>query len=892
MKVSNGKTIRRLGWRSMKAARTRNLIAILAIALTTVLFTSLFTIAMSINDGFQQSNFRQVGGFSHGGFKYLTEEQFNELKDDPRIDQWGLRRFLGMPSEVPFNKSHVEVSYADANYAHWAFCDPIEGRLPEEGTDEAATDTAVLELLGIEPEIGAKFTLTFDVDGHTTTQTFTLSGWWERDEAIVASHVLIPESRVDAVLDEVGVTPPGSNGMIGTWNLDVMLKSGSRHIEQDLNQILADHGYQSETAGDNYIDTGVNWGYTGAQLSDNLDPIVVIAITAMLLLIIFTGYLIIYNVFQISVTNDIRFYGLLKTIGTTPRQLGWIIRQQALTLSLAGIPLGLIAGWFIGGQITPAIVSQLEGIVPVTSVSPVIFIGAALFSLVTVLLSCRKPGRAAARVSPIEAVRYTEGGTIRRKTKKGRGGVSLLSMAWANLGRSRGKTAVTVTSLSLAVVLLTVTVNFANGFDMDKYVSNFTASDFIVADAGKFQNSVLDFTADMAVPQSVIDDINAQGGITDGGAIYGQTFGALEYVTEDWFRQNKERFYTPEQMDNLIRLTERNEEGLLADRIQLSGMSDFALDHLTVLDGDLSKLYEDGGRYVAAVYADDDYGSAELDSHWARLGDTVTVRYVEETAYVDPDTGTAYASPEDVPAGANWVAQPVKYRDVEYEVAALVTVPSAFSYRYYGADEFILNDQTFLRDSGTSDVMYYAFDTADEANDAMEEFLRDYTENVNPQFDYESKALYAAEFEGMRSMFQLCGGALSLIVGLVGVLNFFNAILTGIIARKREFAVLQSIGQTAEGHAGVRGTVLRPGGCGDLPDPDPGAGPGGLHGGGEPVLVLHLPPDPDALPDRGAGVCPAGRAGAPGGVPLRLQIHHRGAAAGGGLTRPGKTRTP
>ena len=796
MKVSNGKTIRRLGWRSMKAARTRNLIAILAIALTTVLFTSLFTIAMSINDGFQQSNFRQVGGFSHGGFKYLTEQQFEELRDDPLIDQWGVRRFLGMPSEVPFNKSHVEVGYADANYAHWSFCDPVEGRLPEEGTDEAATDTHVLELLGIEPKLGAQFTLTFDVDGHTTTQTFTLCGWWEYDEAVVANQVLLPESRVDAVLDEVGVTPPGSNGMIGTWNLDVMLKSGSRHIEQDLNQILADHGYQSETAGDDYIDTGVNWGYTGAQLSDNLDPIVVAAIAAMLLLIIFTGYLIIYNVFQISVTNDIRFYGLLKTIGTTPRQLGWIIRQQALTLSLAGIPLGLIAGWFIGGQITPAIVSQLEGIVPVTSVSPVIFIGAALFSLVTVLLSCRKPGRAAAKVSPIEAMRYTEGGTIRRKTKKGRGGVSLLSMAWANLGRSRSKTAVTVTSLSLAVVLLTVTVNFANGFDMDKYVSNFTASDFIVADAGKFQNSVLDFTADMAVPQSVIDDINAQGGITDGGVIYGQTFGALEYVTEDWFRQNKERFYTPEQMDNLIRLTERNEEGLLADRIQLSGMSDFALDHLTVLDGDLSKLYEDGGRYVAAVYADDDYGSAELDSHWARLGDTVTVRYVEETAYVDPDTGIAYASPEDVPAGANWVAQPVKYRDVEYEVAALVTVPSAFSYRYYGADEFILNDQTFLRDSGTSDVMYYAFDTADEANDAMEEFLRDYTENVNPQFDYESKALYAAEFEGMRSMFQLCGGALSFIVGLVGVLNFFNAILTGIIARKREFAVLQSIGMT------------------------------------------------------------------------------------------------
>ena len=799
MKVSNGSCIRRLSRRSLRASRTRNLIAVLAIALTTVLFTSLFTIAMSINDGFQQSNFRQVGGFSHGGFKYLTEAQFEELRDDPRIDQWGVRRFLGMPTEAPFHKTHVEVGYSDANYAHWSFCDPVEGSLPQEGTDQAATDTAVLELLGIEPKIGAKFTITFDVDGHTTTQTFTLSGWWERDEAIVASHILVPESRADAILEEVGVDPNApADGMTGTWNLDVMLKSGSRHIEQDLNQILEDHGYQSETAGDNYIDTGVNWGYTGAQLSDNLDPIVVIAIAAILLLILFTGYLIIYNVFQISVTNDIRFYGLLKTIGTTGRQLKRIIRHQVLALSLAGIPLGLIVGWFIGGQITPAIVSQLDGIVPVTSVSPVIFLGAALFSLVTVLLSCRKPGRVAAKVSPIEAVRYTEGGTMKRRKKKGRKGVSLLSMAWANLGRSRGKTAVTVTSLSLAVVLLTVTVNFTNGFDMDKYVSNFTASDFIVADAGQFQTGGDIFNTDMGIPQSVIDEIYAQGGITDGGVIYGRTSIVQEFVTEEYYRSVWSRWNDEATLDLMVSDMERTEDGLLADVAQLYGMGDFALDHLTVLEGDLNKLREDGGRYVAAVYSDDDYGNPELDSHWARLGDIITLRYVEEMAYVDPDTGIAYSSVEDVPAGASYVARAVKYRDVEYEVAALVTVPSAFSYRYYGADEFILNDQTFMQDSGTDSVMYYAFDTTDEANGAMEKFLADYTENVNPQFDYESKALYASEFEGMRSMFQLCGGALSFIVGLVGVLNFFNAILTGIIARKREFAVLQSIGMTGK----------------------------------------------------------------------------------------------
>ena len=890
MKVSNGKCIRRLAWKSLTANRTRNLIAVLAIALTAVLFTSLFTIALSINEGFQQSNFRQVGGFSHGGFKYLTEEQFQELRDDPLIDQWGVRRFLGMPTEVPFNKAHVEVGWSDANNAHWSFCDPVEGSLPQEGTDQAATDTHVLELLGIEPELGAQFTLTFDVDGHETTQTFTLCGWWEYDEAIVANQVLIPESRVDAILDEVGVDPASSsNGMTGSWNLDVMLKSGSRHIEADLNQILENHGYQNETAGDNYISTGVNWGYTGARMSDSMDPATAAVIAGMLLLILLTGYLIIYNVFQISVAGDIRFYGLLKTIGTTGRQLKRIIRYQALALSALGIPLGLLAGWLIGGRLTPVIVSRLNGVSDVVSVSPVLFLGSALFALFTVLLSCHRPGRMAAKVSPIEAVRYTEGAgrksrrpSGKRLTHKGAGGSSLPAMAWANLGRSRGKTAVTITSLSLAVVLLTVTVNFTNGFDMDKYVSNFTASDFIVANAGKFQTSSLGFTEDMGVPQSVMDDIDAQGGITDSGVIYGQTFGALEYVTEDWFRQSKERFYTPEQMDNLIRLTDRNEAGSLADSVQLSGMSPFALDHLTVLDGDLSKLYEDGGKYVAAVYSEDDYGRADMDSHWARLGDKVTLRYVEESEFYDPDTGEIWAAYEDIPDGADYVERPTKYRDVEYEVAALVTVPSALSYRYYGSDEFILNAQTFVEDTGTNSVMYYAFDTTDEANAPMEEFLKDYTENVNPELDYESKALYAAEFESMRSMFLLLGGALSFIVGLVGVLNFFNAILTGILARKRELAVLQSIGMTGKQ---LKTMLVYEGlfyALGAAAISDPGAGPGGLHSGGEPVLVLHLPPDPGSLPGCDPDLRPSGHPGPPGGVPFGGPAHHRGAPAGGG----------
>lgn len=803
MKVKNKRCIRTLSLKQFRAAKTRNLIAVFAIALTTLLFTSLFTIALSINDGFQQSNFRQCGGWNHGTFKYLTEEQFEEIKEDPLIKQWGLRRFVGMPSEVPFNKSHVEVGYSDAVQAHWMYCDPIVGSLPKEGTNEAATDTKVLELLGIEPELGAEFTMTFDVDGKQTTQTFTLCGWWEYDEAIVANHVLIPLSRAEAIYKETGLIPgQAKDGMTGSWNLDVMFQN-AWNIEKNMQQVLSNHGYQdkSRTDGDNYVATGVNWGYSASQLMDNIDPATVLTIAAVLLLIIFTGYLIIYNVFQISVANDIRFYGLLKTIGTTPRQLMQMIRQQAIILSLMGIPLGLLGGWLAGAALTPIIIAQLDGIVNMVSVRPLIFVVSALFALFTVLISCRRPGKMAAKVSPVEAVRYTEGMNVKRKTRKSTGTVSLLSMAKANLGRSRGKTWITVISLSLAVVLLNLTVTFTKGFDMDKYLSHFVATDFILADAAYFQiGAGQHFSADSPLPQEVIDEVAAHAEITDGARVYGKTSVIQEFISEDYYRQLRKQWYSKEELDRLVQSEPKTEDGLLTDNAQLYGMESFALDHLKVLEGDLSKLYEPGGRYIAAVYSEDDYGDPIMDSHWAKLGDTVTLRYVEELEYYNPNTGEVYGSWDDIPNPDTdvWASRAAKWRDVDYTVAALVSVPNPLDYRYYGSDEFVLNDQTFIQDTQTDTIMYYAFDTTDDTNDQMEAFLSDYTSNVNPQFDYESKATYLAEFESFRSMFLLLGGALSFIVGLVGVLNFFNAILTGIITRKREFAMLQSVGMTGK----------------------------------------------------------------------------------------------
>ncbi len=798
--VNNKPCIRDLANKSFKASKTRNIIAILAIALTTILFTAIFTISLSMNEAFQQSNFRQVGGFSHGGFKYLTEEQFLELREDPLIKEWGVGRVLGFASNDELRKNHVEIRYENPNDAHWMYLDPIEGRLPKEGTNEAATDLEILNLLGVEPKIGAEFTILVDVCGKPIEQTFTLCGWWKKDPIVVANHIVIPESRVNSVLNDMGISVPNEEKLYGSWNLDVMFKS-SHNIEKNLNTILANHGYQSEEpAKPNYIPIGVNWGYTDTQFTKNADPMTVIAVIILLLLVIFTGYLIIYNVFQISVVNDIRYYGLLKTIGTTGKQIKSVLHRQALMLCAVGIPIGCLFGWFIGAKLSPVIMSRLNGLVVDTvSVSPMIFLGSGVFSVFTVLLSCARPGRMAAKVSPVEAVRWTEGSSNKKKEKKGSNNISVPKMAWNNLGRSKSKTIITILSLTLAVVLLQMTTIFTNGFDMDKYLQDKAVCDFILADGGYFNNNVTNWDSGKGIlPEEVIADINKHNGIANGGKIYGQLDVIQQFAPEEWVRQTMLRYGNLEENVNYqLSNTDHTPDGRVRYMVNTYGMDSFILDKLTVLEGDLSKLYEPGSRAIAAVYSADDYGKPKANSHWAKIGDTVTLRVPEKWEYYDPQTGEVHENPEDF-GERGYMARPSVYHDETFTVEALVLIPHTISYRYYGSDEFVMNSETFREITGKSDVMLYAFDVEDSSESSMEEFLHSYTETVNPRYGYESKQSYVKEFEGFRSMFLIVGGLLSFIVGLVGVLNFINAILTGILTRKREFAMLQSIGMTGK----------------------------------------------------------------------------------------------
>ena len=286
MNVKNRKCIRKLSLKSLYANRRRNLIAIFAIALTTLLFTSMFTIVLSLNASYETYQFRQVGGYAHGTFKDVSPEQAERIATHPKVKAVGARKAIGITADGVFSKTPAEISYMDANCTKWSYATPTTGRMPESGK-EVAMDTTALQLLGVTPELGAEVTVSYsitdkDQTGFTVTDTFTLVGYWDYDELMPVHYINISRDYADAI--EAQVVKAGLQPF--RTDLNVMLASGT-NIQGQMEQVDTDLDYTWDSYTEpNSVRIGVNWGYTSSQLESQLDPELIIAIAAFLLLVV------------------------------------------------------------------------------------------------------------------------------------------------------------------------------------------------------------------------------------------------------------------------------------------------------------------------------------------------------------------------------------------------------------------------------------------------------------------------------------------------------------------------------------------------------------------------------------------------------------------------------
>ncbi len=757
--------IRTLTNRSFKANKTRNLIAVFAIVLTTVMFTSLFVLSQSMVENMRNMNFQQAGYNSHLSSGIMTDADVEKIIAHEAVRDYGESTIIGVAENKELTGRQVEIRYADENYARSSFSCPTTGTMPVQ-VREIALDTITLDKLGLPYELGQEIAFEWRKDltsDEYTTSTFVLSGYWDGNSAAMASMAWVSEAFVQSQFAGIDQEAQTADGQVsGTVMLHLDLYSDS-NLEGAAEQILADTGLSD-------VSLSPNAAYD-ATMNQNIIR-EVLPVTICMPLVFASGYLVIYNIFQISVASDIRFYGRLKTLGTTKKQLKKIIYGQASRLSLIGIPIGLVTGYLLGAVLVPVMITGTTGEAK-AAVNPYIFIGSAISACLTVLISCMKPAKIAGRVSPMEALRYTDtGATGKRKIKKNTGGASIPKMALANLGRNRKRTITVICSLTLGLVLLSCVYAKNASFDIDKYISQTVISDFEVEDSSISSIFGTYNPYGTTISPELVQSIEGLSGSEATGRLYSQVF------THQIGTSALENIKTYYNADDRLAYIEATDAGL-AEACHDMIESGECVSILYGVDGLILDTFAQDGRILDGTFDKDKFMAG---------------------GYVVMEAATGAEDSEKETQPTYSVGDMAELNGQQYEVMAIVadipTITEGVNSSTQDFLSFYLPADTFREMYPDNTLRKLFFDVAEEYQPQAEEMLIDYRNNVDKSLNYTAKSTLIEHYQKQTWANTVMGFVISLIIAFVGILNFINSMLTAIVSRQKEFAMIQSVGMT------------------------------------------------------------------------------------------------
>ena len=779
---NNTEVIKRLSKRYFKKNRIRNLAAILAIMLTAFLFTSITSLVFSMSSSVQLSMQMQKGSKADGDIRYLTEEQYEELQNSDFIKEAGCRRFVGFASNASGHM--VEINYADPVQQELTFCTPTHGKAPKKANEIATTDQA-LEALGVEAKVGETVPVEFTLRGETYQYEMVVSGWWEAAND-TGSLLIVSEQFVKDNPEIFVNTYAEDREIAGTYMADVVLKD-KRHIQKQLQEFARSVGGEPEQMNaDNYIACSQN--QVGNAM---LQPGMMLSAVVFVLLFVVSGYLLIYNIFDISVMQDVRQYGLLRTIGTSTRQIKKIVNRQAIWLTLIGLPLGLLFGFLVSRMLLPVVMKffQANALNAMqVSVSPLIFLIAAVFTIFTVMISTRKPARKAARISPLEAIRYT--GQEKKKTKetKRTHGTKLSYMAFSNLGRNKRRSVFIVLSMLLCIVLFNSIIVITQSMDEEKWISRSTKTDFTVYNSVAV-NGVSPFQyREDGLPASVVDLIDQKKGVEKERILYRNTRDdsdvTVDYKFEDLvcIAEEAEEDSVSKAYENglSLRAVPGTEDGYFGN---VFGVSEAFWEDVTIYEGEnnpdvLKEKMETGDYVIVGTIIDRLTGEAEEETQLQQqlqVGDSITFSKdgKEEKTCTILAKATVVATEYETYAGANGAA-------------------------YIGGDApfLYMSDTKFKELYEEPTIFSYSFNAEEGEKENLEGFLADFT-GENTSVAYTSTKLLQEQLASNRNIVLLVGGMIGVILAFAGLINFTNMMVTNIITRRHEFAAMQSIGMTS-----------------------------------------------------------------------------------------------
>lgn len=462
LKNNNSAVITRMARRALTSNKRRNGIMILAIALSAFMLFTILTVGGTWLQMQRIQNIRLNGGdfdvLLYGGF---TEEQRKTCEENPHIAQIGTEGFAAWAVSTEYD-STLHSTFIWSDETMWDIIQPameqVRGTYPQTDNEVMTTQSALKDA-GLEGlDVGDSFTMTYHDNNGDHTKEFTISGMWDGYGDKKVFYVS------KSFFDQSGFTQQdyGRGFLYLKFNTPIVTQKTQDALEQSLN-----------------LEKRQRFLIV-SEIADSVQ--ILLGLLGLIAVTCLSAYLLIYNILYLSVSGNVRYYGLLQTIGMTEKQVYRLVQKQMLFIGAIGIGIGILVGVATSFGLIPAVVKTLgirEADISITF-HPLIFLAAILIAVLTIYIGSRKPAKMATRITPIEALGYRSQTGKKRTHKTGRGKL-LWRMAREQLGRDKKKTAVIITALSICLSFFLCMVTMVQSQGPRTIVSDAMDSDLIIS---------------------------------------------------------------------------------------------------------------------------------------------------------------------------------------------------------------------------------------------------------------------------------------------------------------------------------------------------------------------------------------------------------------------------
>ncbi|MGG7177966.1 ABC transporter permease [Clostridium paraputrificum] len=767
------KSYSEISTRYMKQNKKRTTLTIVGIALATILIFAVGTFLLSFKDSMISYERATQGDYEFKLNKISADKvekviNHAEVKDSTISEESTLYNIKGIDKEVYLDKGNK--GYFDKLFTSKI----LEGRKPSKEGEVVINSSA-------------KNVLKVNLNDEISLLN-------ERGEEYKVNVVGIYESNIyssNGALDFTTYFTGNDLNPSKSYYVSLNLKS-AKNKQNIVKKVINDSGIEvvEGTKSDNsqllYLTgNGGNDGISGAIQNMAIFVVVIIMLCTIT---------VIYNSFNISVIERIRYFGILKAIGATPKQIKRIIYKEGLLMGLIALPVGCVIGFlalkfgikiFIGD--TLMFVEDFK-----VGFYPIIVLVTTVLVAITILLSVMGPARKAKKVSAVDAMRNKNEIKIGKlKRRKGRivGKIFGIegSVAYKNIRRTPFRFIVTVLALTISIVMFNVFYGFID-FAKQSVLQQFMYSPFdsysskinveesftenelneltnkeFMRDVYKYRNEKLR----LLIPNS---DINKEYGNKTGRGALGGTlyedlgFNDLGYV-DTYIAGDKE-----------LQISERNivEGSFDIEAIKKGGV--------ILIDGTMTTNSDKKKEIVRAT----NY----------KVGDKIKIPKVK-----DYSTSHSAGSEEELKKLVE--SQEKSFRDAisngefyELEVVAIANKEPFMGMYVNNGIKLMLHEDYYNNIFVGDGYNELCFDFNGD-NEARQDAIK-YFDDINPEgvYNYEDIGDQLKEIEGLYKQIEFFVYCFISIVTVISIVNIFNTISTNLLLRRKEFSTMKAIGMT------------------------------------------------------------------------------------------------